>query len=215
MTIADRIQHLRKAKGISQEELADQIGVSRQAVSKWESEQSNPDLEKVILLSEYFEVTTDYLLKGIEPKTESREKGAQDARIYAAAATALNFMGLVTAVMIWIQEQVPGAVAVGFLFFALGCAVYAVGQILGEAGEHKASARKWFFAVNVWILLLMPLTCIFNLAGGILNRTWWTLSPFPQLQGMNSLKLAGLCWLCYFGICVAVDVNILRKGKKW
>ena len=37
MTLADRIQHLRKAKGISQEELADQIGVSRQAVSKWES----------------------------------------------------------------------------------------------------------------------------------------------------------------------------------
>ena len=48
MTMADRIQSLRKTKGISQEELADQIGVSRQAVSKWESEQSNPDLEKVI-----------------------------------------------------------------------------------------------------------------------------------------------------------------------
>ena len=41
MNIADRIQHLRKTKGISQEELADKIGVSRQAVSKWESEVSN------------------------------------------------------------------------------------------------------------------------------------------------------------------------------
>lgn len=48
MTIADRIQSLRKAKGISQEELANKIGVSRQAVSKWESEQSSPDLEKII-----------------------------------------------------------------------------------------------------------------------------------------------------------------------
>ena len=65
MTIADRIQNLRKTKGISQEELADNIGVSRQAVSKWESEQSTPDVEKIILLSEYFEVTTDYLLKGV------------------------------------------------------------------------------------------------------------------------------------------------------
>lgn len=52
MTIADRIQNLRKTKGISQEELADKIGVSRQAVSKWESEQSTPDVEKIILLSE-------------------------------------------------------------------------------------------------------------------------------------------------------------------
>ena len=50
MNIADRIQHLRKTKGISQEELADKIGVSRQAVSKWESEQSLPDVERIVLM---------------------------------------------------------------------------------------------------------------------------------------------------------------------
>ena len=49
MNMADRIQYLRKSKGISQEELADKVGVSRQAVSKWESEQSTPDLEKIII----------------------------------------------------------------------------------------------------------------------------------------------------------------------
>lgn len=67
MTIADRIQSLRKSKGMSQEELADAVGVSRQAVSKWESEQATPDLDKVIIMSDIFDVTTDYLLKGIEP----------------------------------------------------------------------------------------------------------------------------------------------------
>ena len=64
MNIADRIQNLRKLRGISQEQLADQLGVSRQTISKWESEQSAPDMEKIILLSDYFEVTTDYLLNG-------------------------------------------------------------------------------------------------------------------------------------------------------
>ena len=54
MNIADRIQYLRKQNGYSQEELADKVGVSRQAVSKWESEQSIPDLEKVIIMSELF-----------------------------------------------------------------------------------------------------------------------------------------------------------------
>ena len=49
MNMADRIQYLRKSKGISQEELADKVGVSRQAVSKCESEQSTPDLEKIII----------------------------------------------------------------------------------------------------------------------------------------------------------------------
>ena len=66
MNIADRIQHLRKAKGLSQEELADKVGVSRQAVSKWESGQSTPELDKVVMMSDLFKVTTDYILKGVE-----------------------------------------------------------------------------------------------------------------------------------------------------
>ncbi|MGN0496278.1 MAG: helix-turn-helix domain-containing protein [Lachnospiraceae bacterium] len=78
MNVADRIQNLRKTKGISQEQLADAIGVSRQAVSKWESEQTTPDIDKIILLSEYFDVTTDYLLKGIESTDEIEHKTVGD-----------------------------------------------------------------------------------------------------------------------------------------
>ena len=74
MNIADRIQYLRKQKGLSQEELADKIGVSRQAVSKWESKQSTPDLDKIIVMSDLFEVTTDYILKGIEPVSTTSKK---------------------------------------------------------------------------------------------------------------------------------------------
>ena len=78
MTIADRIQSLRKSKGMSQEELADKVGVSRQAVSKWESEQATPDLDKVVIMSDIFEVTTDYLLKGIEPVKSDDHKTMAD-----------------------------------------------------------------------------------------------------------------------------------------
>lgn len=74
MNLADRIQRLRKEKGISQEELANVLGVSRQAVSKWESEQSIPDLDKIIALSEYFAVTTDYILKGTEIPAAANQK---------------------------------------------------------------------------------------------------------------------------------------------
>lgn len=78
MNVADRIQNLRKTKGISQEQLADAIGVSRQAVSKWESEQTTPDIDKIILMSDYFDVTTDYLLKGIEAIGEMEHKTVGD-----------------------------------------------------------------------------------------------------------------------------------------
>ncbi|MBQ9943955.1 MAG: helix-turn-helix transcriptional regulator [Clostridia bacterium] len=70
MILADKIISLRKKMGWSQEELAHQLNVSRQAVSKWESAQSVPDLERVLQLSQLFGVTTDYLLKD-ELETES------------------------------------------------------------------------------------------------------------------------------------------------
>ena len=63
MILADKIIRLRKKNGWSQEELANKMNVSRQAVSKWEGSQTIPDLEKILQLSVLFGVTTDYLLK--------------------------------------------------------------------------------------------------------------------------------------------------------
>ncbi len=63
MNLAKKITSLRKQKGWSQEELADRLNVSRQSVSKWESNVSTPDMNKVLQLSSIFNVTTDYLLK--------------------------------------------------------------------------------------------------------------------------------------------------------
>ena len=63
MILADKIIRLRKKNGWSQEELADKMNVSRQAVSKWEAAQTTPDLEKILQLGNLFGVTTDYLLK--------------------------------------------------------------------------------------------------------------------------------------------------------
>ena len=62
MTFGEKLQALRKARGWSQEGLATQINVSRQALSKWESGASVPDTENVVALSRLFGVSTDYLL---------------------------------------------------------------------------------------------------------------------------------------------------------
>ena len=63
MILAEKITRLRKKNGWSQEELAEKMQVSRQAVSKWEGAQTVPDLEKILMLSNLLGVTTDYLLK--------------------------------------------------------------------------------------------------------------------------------------------------------
>ena len=127
MNIADRIQCLRKNKGLSQEELADKVGVSRQAVSKWESEQSTPDLEKIIIMSDYFGVTTDYILKGIEPVSMTNKKTMYSlylgfALIFATIAGIWSF----TANRFRIDEcffiVIAGA--------AIGCAIALVIQVI-------------------------------------------------------------------------------------
>ena len=79
MEISEKVLQLRKANNLTQEELAEKLNVSRQSVSKWESGQTIPELEKLIALSEVFQVTTDYLLKPSELdelsiKTEILEK---------------------------------------------------------------------------------------------------------------------------------------------
>lgn len=69
MILADKIINERKKNGWSQEELAERLSVSRQSVSKWESAQAVPDLQKILKMAEIFGVSTDYLLKDeIEPE---------------------------------------------------------------------------------------------------------------------------------------------------
>lgn len=63
MKFQDKLQILRKENGMSQEKLAEKIGISRQAVAKWEVGESNPDLDKLIILSDLFKISIDKLVK--------------------------------------------------------------------------------------------------------------------------------------------------------
>lgn len=216
MTIAERIQNLRKARGISQEDLAEQIGVSRQAVSKWESEQSLPDIDKIIAVSEFFGVSTDYLLKGVENvtkqeikaegtvelKTEQNKKQPEaDAGIFTIIGTALNFIGLIIAGAIWIERQTFVAAAIGLIIMAMGCMMYGMGQRLDKT---KPRSRKIFWLINVWILVPIPfLTCVYIISGFI--------GEIP------TILFYALCCMIYLIICTVWDIIIFviasRKNK--
>ena len=77
MILADKIVSLRKKAGWSQEDLAEKLGVTRQSVSKWEGAQSVPDMDKVVMMSRLFGVSTDFLLKD-ELEEETPCAAAQD-----------------------------------------------------------------------------------------------------------------------------------------
>ncbi len=84
MTLGEKIYRLRTEKNLSQEAFGDCLGVSRQSVSKWETDQSTPELEKIIAISELFGVSTDYLLKD---GTNRAESPAEEMKQSAANTT--------------------------------------------------------------------------------------------------------------------------------
>ena len=79
MTIGEKLQRLRKARGWTQEELAERVGVSRQSLSKWEANATLPDTANVIALADLFGVTTDYLLREDAAPPVRTESGEADA----------------------------------------------------------------------------------------------------------------------------------------
>jgi len=92
MILAEKIVRLRKQIGWSQEELAEKMNVSRQSVSKWEGTNSIPDLNKIIMLAELFEVSTDYLLKDDVELSESLSGSSEMNTIQISLEQALEYV---------------------------------------------------------------------------------------------------------------------------
>jgi len=90
MSLGTNIQQLRKAAGLSQEQFADLIGVSRQAVSKWETDQSTPDVDNLILICNTFHVSSDELL-GISVPANESDSGYSPVRANLEECVKMNF----------------------------------------------------------------------------------------------------------------------------
>ena len=92
MNISEKIRTLRKSKGMSQEELAGQVNISRQAVSRWENGTALPDADNIVQLSKLFGVTTDYLLMDSYESDEDSPKIKENNKILHANLTRLAIM---------------------------------------------------------------------------------------------------------------------------
>lgn len=146
MILAEKIIRLRKKNGWSQEELAEKMQVSRQAVSKWEGAQSVPDLEKILLLSKLFGVTTDYLLKDEMEDEEFTDEvdAAPVKRVTLAQANAF---------LDWRKEASVRIAAGTFL-----CIVAAIPLLLlGAASEVPAYSISENVAAGIGLTVLLIL----------------------------------------------------------
>lgn len=114
MTLGDKLSKLRKENNYTQEQLADILGVSRQAISKWESDISYPETDKLIRMSELFDCSLDYLLKDAE-ETDSKNQHNEEILFFRKRLRERKSEKTVWGMPLWhIGRNARGFVAVGF-----------------------------------------------------------------------------------------------------
>lgn len=107
MSIGERLTNLRKSKNLSQEQVADILNVTRQTISKWETDQSMPDLDKVIPLCELFGISTDELLSGkVNNPTDSNNENLSGIRKKKSLGIGLGVLLYFVAIA-WIMITIP------------------------------------------------------------------------------------------------------------
>ena len=203
MNLSDRIQYLRKARGISQEGLADQLGVSRQAVSKWESEQSMPDLDKIISMSDYFAVTTDYLLKGIEPVVQKEEEQSIKHRRIASNICyqlSLGFIGLGIILSIILADFLKISILLTPVLIVQG-----VGLLVWGTGRNLSEVRPSFQVKLALILFLLfvPLGFLSNI-----------LFPMGKIFPYPTSLAASLTFVTFY-LILGVCMSLFLKKQDW
>ena len=203
MNLSDRIQYLRKVRGISQEGLAEKLGVSRQAVSKWESEQSMPDLDKIISMSDYFEVTTDYLLKGIEPVVQKEEEQSIKHRRIASNICyqlSLGFVGLGIILSIILADFLKVSVLLTPVLIVQG-----VGLLVWGIGRNLSEVRSSFQVKLALILFLLfvPLGFLSNV-----------LFPMGKIFPYPTSLAASLTFVTFY-LILGVCISLFLKKQDW
>ncbi|MDD3363329.1 MAG: helix-turn-helix transcriptional regulator [Hespellia sp.] len=169
MNLADKILQLRKKNGWSQEELAEKCNVSRQSVSKWEGGASIPDLDKILLMSQMFGVTTDYLLKDdavVEEYLPVDEPANGIRRVSLNEANA--FMDL--------RYKASGKIALGVFLCILSpiCLL-----LMGGLSELPAYGITEEAATGIGLIVVMVMVAI---AVAIFITTGSTLKPYEFLE---------------------------------
>lgn len=181
MKLSDKLIGLRKSAGMSQEELAEKLNVSRQAVSRWEMGTAMPDAVNILQLSKLFHVTTDYLLN------EEYESDADLPQVRAVKADGVHqgMILLVTLEVMSLILQFTAAILLQSTFFtvlsflpfaaAVGGFEYAYQKKADAQNEKTRQFRRRFYEISVWLGLYFPLRLLVQALMNCYPRPYDTL----------------------------------------
>lgn len=169
MILADKIIENRKKNGWSQEDLADKLGVSRQSVSKWESAQAVPDMKKIVMMSEVFGVSTDYLLREdieepAEPEITPIDNGLEDTVRSVSMEEASSFLEH--------NERAARRISTGVMMCILAPVLLIVAGGLAEAELISVSETAATAAGTAILLVIIALAVALFVREGMRGKRY-------------------------------------------
>ena len=156
MSFGENMQKLRRESGMSQEELAEKVVVTRQTISKWELDQSTPDLEYILQLSEIFGVSTDFLIKGTAPAPEPVSVDAASFDMQPCNSKSYGIKSVI-GIIISIVSSIP----IIILFI---CSVQVPHTHIMDVRGTYTGLTGWLFGYNEWYTFTL---CCTGLLAGI------------------------------------------------
>lgn len=180
MTLAEKILFLRTQRGMSQDDLAEKLEVSRQSVSKWETAQSTPDLDKIIRLADLFGVSVDELVR--DGEAPQPPEPSQPQVVYVEregkreSLTTVQIIGVILEV-VGAALAILGIMGAPVLVFA-ALALVVLGLPLLLAEKHPWLIMGWL-AVGLSCLALNPYTSVspWGLIGGLRRLYFYITIP--------------------------------------
>ncbi len=215
MILAEKIMELRKKNGWSQEELAEQVHVSRQSVSKWESGASIPDLSKILLLSEAFGVSTDYLLRDDIEETQKAEAFVEETVEKAAGGEIIYKISLDEAKE-YIKDRRFAAkrIGAGVVLCILSLVILIYLASMAEYGKIGISEDvAGGLGIAVLILLVIPAVALFITTGMKMEKYQYIDTEIIELEygvtGIIKEKKQGDSERYTLGIVIGVSLCII------
>ncbi len=214
MTFGQKLQRLRRQRGWSQEELAERVPISRQAVSKWESESAMPDTENVVQLSRLFGVSTDYLLHddytadtdipAVKAREEAlkRKQNREMAMMVLIGMEALALFWQLMGSLVYQNHLIPLLGMTAHIMTIVGFEAGFRGQLKRSGDDQDAlDCRRVFYRVSVWMVSLFPCAA--------LTRIFWALYPRPHLLVIEMLSPLVL----YLPLCLLAAWRLRRRPR--
>lgn len=183
MNLSENLQNLRKAKGMSQEELAEKLDVSRQAVSKWETGETSPETEKIIMICDLFDCSMDDLIKGKVIIEDATSKKVYD-----------RFM-----------NKFSKGISLGVLMILIGVTLLLT--IIGIA--PKGNLEKYMFLgiaiLMLFVIVAVPIFIVLGIKMDSLQRKYKSVKNFYNTEEKEKYETK-------FAIMIAIAVTIILMG---